>query len=264
MWTRTRVIAPALALSLCCATVYAADTKNIDKTLALSATGVITLDAQSGSIQVRTWDRAEVEIHVQIVAGGVSADDRRRFNETTVEINGSTDGVSIRSTNPENDGWSLLSWLINFGWGNRPELRYTITAPRTARWKISDHNSTTEIHDVNAAVEIDTHNGRVRMVNQGGPIELTMHNGDAHVDFASFTRDSHIETHNGDVELTLPASTRFDLHSDGHNMSVHSDFPVMVRSSSGSRDRALNGPVNGGGPGLWLTSHNGTFRVSSK
>ena len=116
---------------------------------------------------------------------------------------------------------------------------------------------------MNAAVELDTHNGRVRVANQGGPINLSMHNGVAHVDFASFTRDSHFETHNGDVELTLPASTRFELHSDGHNMSVRSDFPVMVRSS-GSRDRALNGPVNGGGPGLWLTSHNGSFRISTK
>ena len=264
MTTRTNVIVLTLTLSLCGATLYAADTKNIDKTLPLRANGTVTLDAHNGSILVRTWDRAEVEIHVQIEAGGTSADDRRRFNETTVEIDGSQDLVSIKSKTPDSDGWSVLSWLANIGyWGNSPDIHYTITAPRTARWRISDHNSRAEIRDVNAALELDTHNGRVRVVNLGGPLELNMHNGDAQIDFASFTRDSRIDTHNGTVELVLPASSQFELHSDGHNMHVDSDFPVLVRSS-GYRQQHVNGPVNGGGPALWLTSHNGRFRLRSK
>ena len=248
MTSRTRVILPTLALTLCCATLYAADTKNIDKTLPLKANGTVTLDAHNGSILISTWDRAEVEIHVQIDAGGASVEDRRRFNDTTVDIDGSSDLISIKSRTPDDDGWSVLSWFANLGfWGNSPEIRYTITAPRAARWRISNHNGTAEIRDVNAPLELDTHNGRARVVNLGGPLELSMHNGDAQIDFASFSRDSRIETHNGTVEVALPASSRFKLHSDGHNMRVYSDFPV-----------------NGGGPGLWLTSHNGRFRLRSK
>jgi hypothetical protein len=261
MTTRTPVI--ALALSLFCASLYAADTKNIDRTLPLRATGAVTLDAHNGSIQVRTWDRAEIEVHVRIEAGGTSSDDRRRFNETTVEIDGSSDSISIRSRTPDSDGWSWWSWLGHLGnWGNSPQVHYAITAPRTARWKIRDHNSKAEIHDVNAALELDTHNGSVWVVNLSGPLELNMHNGDAHIDFASFTRNSRIDTHNGTVELALPASSRFEFHSDGHNMHVDSDFPVMVRSSYGQHN--VNGPVNGGGPELRITSHNGRFRLRSK
>ena len=171
---------------------------------------------------------------------------RHRFNETTVEMSGSADRVSIASKVPDSEGWSLWSLIGNWGdWDSAPDIQYTITAPRTARWKIRDHN------------------GSVWAANLGGPLELNMHNGDAHIDFASFTRDSHIATHNASVELALPASSKFELHSTGHNMRVSSDFPVTVRSSDYGRHN-VDGQVNGGGPSLRLTSHNGGFRLRSK
>jgi hypothetical protein len=252
----------AVVLMLCGAPIYAAETKSIDKTLPLSATGTVTLDAHNGSIQIRTWDRSEVQIHVQIDAGGTSAEARRRFNGTTVEIGGSADRVSIRWETPYFDGW--WSWLGSSGdWDSSPQVHYTITAPRAARWKIRDHNAKADIRDVNAAVEIGTHDGSVWIGNLGGPLELNMHNGDAHVDFASFTHESRVVTHNGTVELALPASSKFDLRAQGHNIHMDSDFPSTVRSSDFGR-HSVNGQVNGGGPELRLISHNGRFQLRSK
>jgi hypothetical protein len=115
---------------------------------------------------------------------------------------------------------------------------------------------------VSAALDIDTHNGSLRVVNLNGRLELRMHNGSANVDFGSYTQPSMVDMHNGTVELTLPASSRFTLQSDGHNQTVQSDFAVMAHMS-GRRDM-LNGPVNGGGPSLRLNSHNGHFRLRSK
>ena len=262
MTARTHGI--ALALVLCGAPIYAAETKHIDKTLALSAGGAVTLDAHNGSIQVRTWDRSEIEIHARIEAGGTSAEARRRFNETTVEIDSSPDRISIRSKFPDIYSWSWWSWVGNWGnWDSSPAVHYTITAPRAARWTIRNHNARAEIRDVNAALELNTHNGSVSVANLGGPLELNMHNGDAHIDFASFTHESHVNTHNATVELALPASSRFEFHSRGHNVHVDSDFPATVRSSDFGR-HDVNGQVNGGGPELRLSSHNGDFRLRSK
>ena len=56
------------------------------------------------------------------------------------------------------------------------------------------------MRDVNGAIEVGTHNGSVWAANLGGPLDLNMHNGDAHIDFASFTHESRIETHNGTVD----------------------------------------------------------------
>lgn len=254
----------ALALALCGAPLYAAEAKNIDKTLPLNALGTVTLDAHNGSIQIRTWDRAEVQVHVRIEARGDSADARHRFQETAVAIDGSADLVSITTKTPDIDGWGLWDWLLSSGdWDARPEIHYAITAPRTARWKIRDHNAKADIRDVSASLELATHNGSVWVANLGGPLELIMHNGDAHIDFASFKNASRIVTHNGAVEVALPASTGFDLHSRGHRMHVDSDFPTTVRASDFGR-HSVDGRVNGGGPELQLTSHNGGFRLRSK
>ena len=251
----------ALALLLCGAPLYAAETKNVDKTLPLSATGTVTLDSHNGSIQIRTWDRAEVEIHVRIEARGPWVADRRRFDATSVDITGAPDAVSIRSMTPDAYSWGL--WSLLGAWGDRPDIRYAITAPRRAQWKIHEHNGHAEIHDVDAALAVGIHNGSVRVVSLSGPLDLSMHNGAARIDFSSFTHASRIDTHNGTVELALPASSKFQLDARGHNIRVNSDFPVAVRSSSHGQ-RNVNGSVNGGGPVLQLTSHNGGFRILSK
>jgi len=261
MTAKTAVI--ALALSLCGAPLSAAEGRNVDKTLPLNAQGTVRLDAHNGWIQVRTWDRAEVDIHVRIEALGDSSAGRWRVNATKVAIDGSADAVSIKTTMPDFDDWSFWNWLFSSGWSVRPEIQYTVTAPRTARWKIRNHNAKADIRDVNAPLDLATHNGSVWVANLGGPLELSMHNGDAHIDFASFTQPSRIATHNAAVEVALPASAKFDLRSRGHRMRVDSDFPAMVRSSDFGR-HDVEGRVNGGGPELRLSSHNGGFRLRSK
>ena len=253
-----------LALVLCAAPLYAADTKNIDKTLPLNANGAVTLATHNGSVQIRTWDRSDLEVHVQIEAHGTSSDARRRFEETTADIDGSRDIVSIKTRTPDLSGYGLWSWLMSSGdWDTSPEIRYTINAPRTARWTIRNHNAKLDLRDVSAAVDLATHNGSVWAANLNGPLALSMHNGDAHIDFASFTRESHISTHNASVEVALPASTKFDLHSSGHNVHVQSDFPATVRASDFG-GHSISSQVNGGGPELRLTAHNGSFRLQSK
>ena len=182
-------------------------------------------------------------------------EDQRRFRETTVQIDGSGEFVRIKSVLPD--------WNVGWFTGENPEIHYTIRAPRTARWTIRDHNSRTEIQDLHAALDLDTHNGSVRVTNLAGPLELKMHNGRAEVEFASFTASSSVSTHNATVELTLPSNSKFDLHTDGHNSSLHSDFAVLTRMS-GRRWQSMEGPVNGGGPSLRLTSHNGHFRLRSR
>jgi hypothetical protein len=252
MHSRTFLV---VLLTLACAALSAADTKSVDKTLALRATGSVTLESHNGSIHVDTWDRAEIEIHARIESNGYTAEDHRRFQETTVQIEGSGDSVRIKSVLPD--------W--NWGWfsGSNPEIHYTVHAPRTARWTIRDHNSHAEIRDLHAALDMDTHNGSLRVTGLAGPLQLNMHNGKAEVDFASFTASSSVDMHNGNVELILPANSKFNLYSDGHNNDVNSDFAVLARTS-GRRWRNVEGPVNGGGPSLRLTSHNGSFRLRSK
>jgi hypothetical protein len=252
----------AVALALMHASFAAAEVKSIDRTLPLSATGTVSVDAHNGSIQVHTWDRPQIEVHVRIDWPGISASSYQ-FRDTTVDVSGTADRVSITWIPADRYGWSLWS-LFDGSWSG-PSVSYTITAPRTARLEIRTHNANTDIHDVNAAVRIGTHNGVVRVAKLAGPLELAMHNGWARVEFAAFRQDSRIATHNGTVEVALPADSKFNLDSRGHHMFVNSDFQLTTRASYDRRPwQNVSASVNGGGPSLHVISHNGSLRLQSK
>ena len=232
----------------------AGSTKTVDRTVPLPATGSVTLDTHNGSIDVRTWDRAEVEIHARIEAASFSTADTRRFDETTVDVTSSSDAVRIVSRYPMSAWWS---WL-----GMNPTIHYTITAPKTARWTIDDHNATAEVHDVRAALKVRMHNGTVHAVGLDGPLEVDAHNGSVTADFVSF-HGAELTTHNGSVELRLPSTAAFSLHADTRRALVHSDFPVAI-DHWGRRSGRLEAAVSGGGPALHFRSHFGQLRLLSK
>jgi DUF4097 and DUF4098 domain-containing protein YvlB len=238
---------------MACALLGAADSRTVDKTLPLLPTGAVTIDNHNGSITVNTWDRPEIEIHavIEMNSGSPFSDaDRRRFNETRVDIDKLGDSVRIKSDYPT---WSSLQ-------GSDPDIRYTINAPRTARWTVRTHNSRVEVHNLHAALSVSTHNGQIDVSGLAGALDLDTHNGNAKVQFASLTGPSSVDTHNGDVELVMPAASRFTLDTDSHNGRVQSDFAVTTRNI-GRREANRGGAVNGGGPTLHLTSHNGSFRL---
>ena len=245
------------ALLLGCVTVYGGNTKNVDRTIPLSAGGSVILETHNGSIHVRTWARPEIEIHARIEMEGWSNGDQRRFDQTTVEIDSTSSSVRIKSKYPE--------WNFSWGWngGGNPQIHYTITAPATARWTIRDHNARLEMRDVQAALHLETHNGPARIVSLGGPLEINAHNGDFQVDFSTF-KGATVDMHNGSVELALPASSKFDLRSNSHNGHLNTDFAVLTHTMGRRHDRNIEGSVNGGGPSLRLSSHNGHFRLRAK
>jgi hypothetical protein len=245
----------ALAL-LAGASASAADSKDLSRTVALNSTGWVRLETYKGSVQVSTWDRPEVEIHARIEAAGSSADDRRLFDGTEIEIDQSPDSLHIATKYPRP--------CCGVDSGTNPDVAYSIRMPRTARLSIHDHRSNLEIRDLSAALDITTHRGTARIDRLSGPLDLTTHRGEAHVDFASFTGPSRVETHRGSIQLRLPRDSRFELNAQlDRRSSIESDFPMMAhlaRRAGGD----LNGAVNGGGPSLRLSTGKGKIRVEAR
>ena len=89
--------------------------------------------------------------------------------------------------------------------------------------------------------------------------EIETHNGDVRVSYRNFARRSTFETHNGGIEIRLPAGSRFHVNASGHHMDVDSDFPTTVTKAP--REGRFVGDVNGGGPELRVSTHNGSLRL---
>ncbi|MBZ5608813.1 MAG: DUF4097 domain-containing protein [Acidobacteriia bacterium] len=252
-----RFAAPLIAVALLAASsASAADSKSVNRTVALSSTGSVHLDTFKGSVQVTTWDRPEVEINARIEAAGSSATDRSLFDATEIEIDSSGDSLRIATR--------YLRSCCNDISGTNPGVVYSIRMPRTARLSIHDRRSDLQIRDLSAALDINTHRGATRIERLRGPLYLTTHRGDAHIDFAAFTGASRVETHRGSIQLRLPKDSRFELHAQlDRRSSIESDFPVMAHLSRHSGGD-VEGTVNGGGPALRLSTERGRIRVEAQ
>jgi len=238
--------------------IVAADIKDVNRTVALSANGVVDVETHKGSIKVSTWDRQEVEIQARIEAEPGTSMDRRRFDGTDVQIDSSADSVRIKTHYPD------FNWCCTFDNGTNPEVRYTIRMPKSARLAIRDHRSDTEVTGLQGRLDLTTHRGTVHVRGLSGPLHLDTHRGEINVEFASFAANSSIKTYRGTVELSMPASSRFDLQSDlGRHGAIDTDFAVMTHTIR-RRGESIQGAVNGGGPSLRIETYRGEIRLRKK
>jgi hypothetical protein len=243
-------------LALLSAAAFAADSKDVNRTVGLHSNGLVEIETHKGSIKVSTWDRQEVEIQARIEAEPGSPMDRRRFDGTDVKIDSSADAVHIRTYYPD------TNWFNDNG--NNPEVRYTIRMPKTARLTIRDHRSDTEVVGLQGALDLTTHRGSARIHGLGGALRVDTHRGDIQVDFSSFTANSSVKTYRGKIDLSMPASSRFDLQAElGRHGAIDTDFNVMTRAIT-RRGEGIHGTVNGGGPSLRIDSDRGETRLHSR
>jgi hypothetical protein len=249
--------AAILALTLSAA-VSAADFKDINRTVALNANGLVEIDTHKGSIRVTAWDRHDVEIQARIESEPGTTMDRRRFDGTDVRIDSSADSVHIRTSYPD------FNWCCTSDSGNNPEVKYTIRMPKTARLTIRDHRSDTEVTGLQGALDLTTYRGSARVHGLSGTLRLETYRGDVQVEFASFTANSSVKTYRGTVELSMPKSSRFDLQTDpGRRGSIYTDFTVMTHTAI-RRGESNHGAVNGGGPSLRIEAERGEVSVHAK
>src|SRR6202034_2801689 len=98
-------------------------TEEFHQTYAMTPDGRIELDNINGDVHISSWDQNQVKVDAVKYA-----DTKERLDEAKIEIDASSDSVSIRTNYPEHDH--------NWNWGshdNPASVEYTLTVPRTAR-----------------------------------------------------------------------------------------------------------------------------------
>lgn len=241
----------AVVLSLIAFSSASAAVREVHRNAPLAAGGSVSIEMHNGSISVTAWDQPSVDVQARIESAPFS-DHPEDVRATEVRISGGGSNVSIQSDySAVESHWSF----IGFGWNRSlPLIHYTIHVPATARVQVEEHNASATVTGLRGDVSVRSHNGAVRVRNLAGAADIETHNGDINVEFANYTRASRLETHNGDVEVVMPAATRFTLSAKAHRRdSVSSDFPLLIRTSH----PIMAATINGGGPELRFTAHNG-------
>jgi hypothetical protein len=149
------------------------------------------------------------------------------------------------------------------GWswhGERSKLSFNVQVPRGVTLKALTTNGGIRCHEMNSVVEASSTNGNVDVSTSEWTSARTT-NGSVTVNMGSakWTGEVELLSTNGSVHASLPAAAEFKVRASTTNGGIHTDFPVTVLGSFGSKD--LSGTVGAGGRDLRVATTNGGIEL---
>ncbi|OGU73342.1 MAG: hypothetical protein A3H45_14525 [Ignavibacteria bacterium RIFCSPLOWO2_02_FULL_55_14] len=236
------------------------------KVFPLSAKGRVIIDTYKGSIDVSTWDKPEVEVHVRIVSDG---HDRRheeeKVQDTRIRFDADDDIVRIKTDYRMVDkSWSFFD-LFDGDDGTLPMVHYTIKMPARAQLKVKDYKSESTIAGLRSDLEFESYKGELSVTDHHGAVDLETYKGDIDVEFADIGGASRFETYKGTIVVRVPDKEGFSLRADlGRRVDLDTNFPLERHRDRRNRDdERFRTDVNGGGPDLSIKSEKGNIRLRS-
>lgn len=260
-----RFLVPLFLLALFGLAAYGAPQKEIRKTLPLAANGRVEVETYKGSVDVKAEERTDVVVEARVIPDRDCGNEKawaEWVDATDVRIDANADAVRIKSDYGRLEGYrqGFLSWCTA-----RPFVEYRIRMPRTATLDIKDTKSTIEVASLAGRLRIESYKGKIRVAGLDGRLDLETYKGDARVEFARFGGDTRVETHKGEIELSLPKGAGFTLDADrDRGGRIRSDFDVPSQAVSRRSGDVLRGAINGGGPRLVAKTHKGTIRLIAR
>jgi hypothetical protein len=245
----------------------AAQTRDFARSVALDARGNVLLNTFKGSIEVETWSEPRAEVTARIepdTSCGSAAQQAERVRLTEVEIDATASRLAIRSNYDRLEGLEPIPFHVS-GFDSTcsayPFVRYRLRIPATARLEIEDHKSRITVAGLRGGARIASHKGAVTVKGHDGPLELTTHKGNVHVELARLAEPTRLETYKGDIEIAVPRAAGFDLDARVESRGMLDAPFALDETRVGRRERVYEQPVNGGGPRLELTTHNGALKI---
>ncbi len=226
----------------------------------------LTLDNRNGSIEVRSWDRDEVEI---IAYKKVRADDRetaeKLLEELQISITERKDEIEVITDYPDhqrnrNNG-GFFNWLMG-GSGNRHySVSYEIHVPKKFDLDIASTNGRLEILDCSGRIRLETTNGKIIADDVSGSVRAKTTNGSINVSMKDVIEQDEMSfsSTNGSIKLYLPENIDAEISARTTNGSISCDLPVSEKYSRSKKK--LEAIINDGGMMIYIKTTNGSIRI---
>jgi DUF4097 and DUF4098 domain-containing protein YvlB len=232
------LMAPSLMLSALIAPFAAHGQDMTERTVPADPRGEVEIVNVSGDVQVRGWDRNEIQIHAELGPGVEKLDVQSGKGRTTINVIvpghrnlGSTDLVVEVPR-----GSSLLIKTVSadqtiLDVRGAQRLQAVSGSISTQMWgeEFSARSISGDVivngHSVPAVASVNTVSGDVTLVNVAGELSVETVTGDMQVTMPTLTR-GRIQTTNGDVHLqaALAKEARLDIEA------VNGDLRLQLRS----------------------------------
>lgn len=231
----------------------------------------VNVDLMNGDVTVRGYAGKEVIVEMK-GSGRASRASRRR---SQAEMEGlkriDLDGTGAFDIE-ERDNVVTIKSRSGDGGGA------VIQVPEQSTVKVKTMGGTVAVESVRGEVEATSLNGNVRVMEAQGSVIAHSLNGNVVVTLNRVEeKPMSFSTMNGDIDVTMPASTKAMLKLKNDHGEVYSDFEMKLQSTpkmeSGRQsdgkykvkfDRTMHGSINGGGPEISFTTLNGQIRIRQK
>jgi hypothetical protein len=228
-------------------------------------------------------------IHVSLVHGGITV--RGTDRRDVLVIAHQDDERPGRRYDPDATGLRRLSQTAGYRVteednrvtvrADNPNeaVRFEIEAPRRANLVLKTVNGG-DILVENIDGELDVHNtnGSITLNSVAGSVSAITTNGSVRATLTQVTAQKNMAfaSLNGNVDVTLPPSTKANLRLRSDHGDVYSDFDVQLQPQPAAtvqentrgdgryrinRARSLVGTINGGGPEFELRTFNSNIYV---
>jgi DUF4097 and DUF4098 domain-containing protein YvlB len=253
----------AFALSV---PVSALSGEEIDRTLEMPADGLVAVENLAGSVDIETWNRAEVqirgvlgksveEIEIETISNGVQVRVINRKGESRI------DGTDLNLRIPQGASVEAESVSADISLSNsRGEsvVLRTVSGDLQAnaqpqRIELYSVSGDVEFEGSVARSSIETVSGEIVIVGATGEISASTVSGDVTLEAGAVTQGRFeavsgdliltmslsdggrltCDSMSGDVNLSLPASQQAEFVAQSFSGDIHSDFGKSVRVSKG-------------------------------
>lgn len=233
-----------------------ADADLIEKTFTVNQGGTLSIDTDSGSIEIVSHNNDSVDVRVE-KKGRNSEDFEVTFshNGDDVKIVGDRKGV--------------------FSWGNS-SAHFIVRVPERYNVDLKTSGGSIELSSLNGRVEAYTSGGSIKLGQIKGDVDVKTSGGSIRVDGVAGTinahtsggsikaiiseqpiGDSRLTTSGGSVSAQLLGSIAVDLTASTSGGRVHSEFEV----NGTVKKTKIEGEINGGGPKLILKTSGGSVKI---
>lgn len=224
---------------------------------------VLEASVMMGSISVVGYEGSEVQVEVTFEEDH-EEDEEVKSRAGLKRIPSSSGGVTVEEKNNKVE--------IGTDWSNE-EIRLDIKVPFQTSVHLGGINGDfVQVEGVTGAHELSHTNGEITAKNMRGSVVANTTNGDVIVELVEIDPDTPMSfsSFNGDVEVTLPASIKADLHMQSKQGDIYTDFDIQLlptkpkvtqeHEGSGYRvrmEKAVEGTIGGGGPEMRFKTFNG-------
>jgi hypothetical protein len=223
-----------------------------------SPTGRISLENLNGGVQIKVWDRSDIQIDAV-----KRAYRRERLAEARIDIVANPDTIHIKTEYPD---LNQSFYKDDRRWENPAIVDYMLTVPRKAVLEsIELINGSLDIDSVEGNVKASSINGRLIARGLQGEARLSTINGQLQATFTQLDESKPIslQSINGSVTLIIPSNSSASVRASTVHGGISNDFGLVVRHGE-YVGHDLSGQIGTGGPRIKLSNVNGGIRITHR